>query len=359
MSLVQDNSDFEDWLRTQCEVVEPDLKKKHKRMVESPFLFLRATYFRWAKKIEELLPELADAPDVLSVGDSHLENFGTWRDAEGRLVWGINDFDDAAVMPYPMDLVRLCTSARLAPGLMIEGSKAAIAILKGYAGGLQTPAPTVLDGNASWLGPFVAPSEVRREQFKKDIAVKAEFQPPAEVKKGFAKAFPAGADIIGYATRSKGGGSLGRPRFIAVAKWRGGRIAREAKALVPSGWIWAQKKHGGHVRFLDLARGVYRAPDPFLDLHAHFIFRRIAADSRKLDFGGEIPERLEAIFLEAMGHDLGSVHAADQRSSRICNHLTALPADWLDEAATKAKGLVEKDFAKWVAAHPKLAHRAE
>ena len=29
-----------------------------------------------------------DAPQVLSVGDLHLENFGTWRDADGRLVWG-------------------------------------------------------------------------------------------------------------------------------------------------------------------------------------------------------------------------------------------------------------------------------
>ena len=24
-----------------------------------------------------------------------MENFGTWRDAEGRLIWGINDFDEA------------------------------------------------------------------------------------------------------------------------------------------------------------------------------------------------------------------------------------------------------------------------
>ena len=31
----------------------------------------------------------------LSVGDLHVENFGTWRDSEGRLIWGINDFDEA------------------------------------------------------------------------------------------------------------------------------------------------------------------------------------------------------------------------------------------------------------------------
>ena len=56
-----------------------------------------------------------DAPRVLSVGDLHLENFGTWRDADGRLAWGVNDFDEAAVMPYVLDLVRLATSIQLAP----------------------------------------------------------------------------------------------------------------------------------------------------------------------------------------------------------------------------------------------------
>jgi len=32
---------------------------------------------------------------VLAVGDLHVENFGTWRDAEGRLIWGVNDFDES------------------------------------------------------------------------------------------------------------------------------------------------------------------------------------------------------------------------------------------------------------------------
>jgi uncharacterized protein (DUF2252 family) len=115
MPFLDDNRDFEAWLATQCEVVKADLKKKHRRMAESPFLFLRATYFRWAKKIGRILPELAGAPEVLAVGDAHLENFGTWRDAEGRFIWGINDFDDAAT--YPSDLVRLCTSAKLSPDI--------------------------------------------------------------------------------------------------------------------------------------------------------------------------------------------------------------------------------------------------
>ena len=36
------------------------------------------------------------------------------RDAEGRLVWGVNDVDEAFELPYTQDLVRLATSAILA-----------------------------------------------------------------------------------------------------------------------------------------------------------------------------------------------------------------------------------------------------
>jgi hypothetical protein len=321
-------------------------------MAQSPFLFLRATYFRWAKKIEGLLPELATAPHVLAAGDSHLENFGTWRDAEGRLVWGINDFDDAAVMPYPFDLVRLCTSAMLSPDLN-QSDETGTAILLGYARGLAQPHAIILDEHASWLRPFVIPSPFSREKFKKEIKVDPAIKPPARVLEGFAESFPDGAEIIGYATRTKGGGSLGRPRFVAMAKWQGGHIVREAKALVPSGWDWAHKNEGAP-QFLKLAQGMYRSPDPFLRLHKDFIIRRIAADSRKLDFGGEIPERLQSTFLEVMGQDLGSIHAASKKRAEIVRHLKSLPSGWLQDAANKAGDFIQKDFNKWREEHPKL-----
>ena len=297
-------------------------------------------------------PDLAEAPQVLAVGDAHLENFGTWRDAEGRLVWGINDFDDAAVMPYVFDLVRLCTSAKLSPDLK-DTDKAAAAILTGYAWGLEHPRAIILDQHASWLRPFVTPSPDKREEFKKEIMVDPACQPPDHVKVGFKESLPDGAEIEGYASRTKGGGSLGRPRYVTIAKWQGGIVVREAKALVPSGWDWAHQNEGPR-QFLKLARGKYRSPDPFLHLHKNFIFRRIAADSRKLDFGGEIPERLQAIFLEAMGRDIGSIHATSKKAAEIIQHLKTLSSSWLQEAAKKAKGFVQKDFAAWQQAHPKL-----
>ena len=352
MTFLEDNDDYETWLAKQCDVVKRDLKKKHKRMAENPFRFLRATYFRWARKIEELLPTLANAPQVLAVGDAHLENFGTWRDAEGRLVWGINDFDDAALMPYVFDLVRLCTSAKLSPDVA-QPDDAAAAILAGYVRGLETPHPVIVDEYAPWLYPFVTPSPSKREEFKQEIKADPECQPPAQAVEGFSKSFPPGVTIDGYATMSKGGGSLGRPRFVAIGEWRGEHIILEAKALVPSGWDWAHK-HEGAPQFLELAQGAYRSPDPFLSVHNGFVFRRIAADTGKIDFHALIPERLQSMLLEAMGQDLGSIHAASGVSSQIADHLKTLPADWLQDAANKAKSFVQNDFAEWQKANPKL-----
>ena len=113
MSILEDTEAYESWLRTQCKVVEDDLAHKHEKMRKNPFVFLRATYYRWARRIEKICPELVDAPSALCVGDIHLENFGTWRDDDGRWVWGVNDFDEAAVMPYAFDLVRLTASVEL------------------------------------------------------------------------------------------------------------------------------------------------------------------------------------------------------------------------------------------------------
>src|SRR5262245_53081648 len=143
-TLIEDVLQYERWLRTQCEVVDAALDAKHVRMRESAFAFLRATYFRWVRNIDEICPGFADAPKVLCVGDIHLENFGTWRDGEGRHVWGVNDFDEAAVMPYPYDLIRLVESARLSPKIALQPREAAAAVLDGYASGLSDPGPVLL-----------------------------------------------------------------------------------------------------------------------------------------------------------------------------------------------------------------------
>src|SRR6202140_3358031 len=114
MNIVKETHRFEEGLGRHTTLVKPDLRLKHQRMAEAVFPFLRATFYLWMQIWPEVCPDLAKAPGVLGVGDLHVENFGTWRDVEGRLIWGVNDFDEAAVLPYTNDLVRLAASALLA-----------------------------------------------------------------------------------------------------------------------------------------------------------------------------------------------------------------------------------------------------
>ena len=100
---------------------------------------------------EARLTDVAVSGDrVAAVGDLHVENFGTWRDREGRLVWGVNDFDDSETLPYAFDLARLATSATLAieaGGVALSARKAHDAILEGYREALaEGPRSFVLAG---------------------------------------------------------------------------------------------------------------------------------------------------------------------------------------------------------------------
>src|SRR6266705_2672130 len=114
MNVVRATKAYEAWVGRQIPLVAADLTRKHKAMAAAAFPFLRATFYRWVELWAATCLALAETPEVLAVGDLHVENFGTWRDAEGRLIWGVNDFDEAAPMPYALGLVRLAASALLA-----------------------------------------------------------------------------------------------------------------------------------------------------------------------------------------------------------------------------------------------------
>src|ERR1700683_1987858 len=114
MNIRKATEKYEKWLGRHLRIVKADLLFKHEQMATAPFPFLRATYYRWAQIWAETCGEAVRAPRVLSVGDLHVDNFGTWRDIEGRLIWGVNDFDEAHPMSYANDLVRLAVSAHLA-----------------------------------------------------------------------------------------------------------------------------------------------------------------------------------------------------------------------------------------------------
>src|SRR6266446_2847943 len=140
MRIFKATARYEAWLSRHIKLIKADLDFKHEQMRSAAFPFLRATFYQWAQTWAEISGDAARAPKVLAVGDLHVENFGTWRDIEGRLIWGVNDFDEAWPMAYTIDLVRLAVSAHLAVEaghLPLKREDICSAIIEGYTEAIQ------------------------------------------------------------------------------------------------------------------------------------------------------------------------------------------------------------------------------
>src|SRR5262249_41822114 len=233
---------YETWLARTVPVLRADFHRKHRLMARDAFSFLRATFYRWSQLWPEECPELMGAPAVLAVGDLHIENFGTWRDAEGRLIWGINDFDETAQLPYTQDLVRLGTSALLAieeSRLQLSARRACAAILEGYAEAMSKGGGcVVLAERYRWLRDLaVARLKDQRPSGQRLRSLRpAQGRAPAPVRQLLQSSLPAGARDVRLVHRQAGLGSLGRLRLVALAHWHEAMVAREAKPLAPSAW---------------------------------------------------------------------------------------------------------------------------
>ena len=229
---------FESWLGRRIPLIQADLALKHKLMAQDAFIFLRATFYRWAQVWPDVCSELARAPRVLAVGDLHVENFGTWRDAEGRLVWGVNDFDETYPMAYTNDLVRLAVSANLAISskhLKITSERSCKAIAKGYLAGLRSGGrPFVLGEHNRWVRD-AATGELRDPAhfWAKMVSFPIVREAPGSARKALESLLPAKNLEYKLLHRISGVGSLGSERFVAIAEWKGGRIAPRGQSCGP------------------------------------------------------------------------------------------------------------------------------
>ena len=353
-SIVRATRDYEAWLASQVRVVRPGLQAKHKLMAEDGFSFLRATFYRWAQLFPALFPKLARAPKVLGVGDLHVENYGTWRDAEGRLVWGINDFDEACPLPYTNDLVRLATSAWLAieaDDLALGRGAACRVISEGYAAGLEDGGrAVVLSEHNRWLRDAVTSRLRDPTQFWRKLAARPVVRDvPTEVRLLLEAALPETRLELRMVYRQPGLGSLGRPRFTALAEWRGGKVAREAKALVPSAWLWAASTAGNRQIYYDeCVRRAVRAHDPFLQTQGAWILRRLSAYCSRIELR-QIPRWSdEQRLLWTMGLELANVHLGTRgASARIRADLRSHKLKWLRQSAEAMAEATVADWKEW------------
>jgi hypothetical protein len=343
---------YEQWLREQLrgDIIEQDIKTKHLKMSEAPFPFLRATYWRWAETILDVCPKLANAPQVLAVGDLHLENFGTWRDTEGRLIWGVNDFDEAALMPYPLDLVRLGVSAFLACEGVATHDELCDALLDGYRRGLADPHPIVLERDYAWLRNLVIVPEPDRAHFwdkMRRLAVKSP-PPPRRFVKVLSESMPAARLKLVFHPRTAGAGSLGRPRWVGIGDYNGAPAIREAKAVVPSAWVRGNSKAGQAHRCFEIATGRYRSPDPWYRLTDNIVVRRLSPNNRKIEAVEHPAELARKKMLRAMGRDVAAIHlgSADRRKAILAD-LDGRKRKWLVNAVEAAADFVRRDYRDW------------
>ena len=360
LNIVKATRQFESWLGARTRLDKKDLRLKHERMKAELFPFFRATYSRWAQLWPEICSDLAKAPQVLAVGDLHVENFGTWRDIEGRLIWGVNDFDEAWPMAYTVDLVRLAVSAHLAVdagGLPLKREEICDTILDGYRESLADKGLAfVLEEEHSWLRK-IAESELRDPVHfweKMNALPTLKTAVPISAVDAIEHLMPAPGIKYRIAHRVAGLGSLGHARYVAIADWHGGKIAREAKALAPSSTCWAESLNAtkdpgpAEILYQTIINRAVRCPDPFVQLRGRWIVRRLGPHCSRIELTSLRGAGIELRLLHAMGWETANIHLGTPSARKpVMRHLHKQKPNWLHAAAAAMLEKVRDDWNVW------------
>jgi uncharacterized protein (DUF2252 family) len=355
MDIQQATNSYEAWMRGCINVVESELTWKHAQMRTDPFMFFRGSYYRWAQLWPEICKDLRNAPKLLGVGDLHVGSYGTWRDSEGRLCWGIDDFDDAYPLPYTSDLVRLAASLKIITNLRdpaIAYRAGCDAILEGYETSLKDGGcPFVLaehEKNLERLGiESIKPPQHFWKNLLREPAVSRRQIPP-DARKALDKTMPPKVEYK-VVRRKAGMGSLGQPRFVAIATYDGGYVAREAKATVPSASAWKDGKRGHGERYYEKAIALaVRSHDPYQRIFGDWLIRRLSPDSNPIEFDEVAEEHDEYTLLHAMGKEAANVHLGTRKQiKRVLKDLHRRDKNWLRHAGKVMAKVTEREWKEY------------
>ncbi|HEX6516701.1 MAG TPA: DUF2252 domain-containing protein [Nocardioidaceae bacterium] len=88
---------------------------KYRKMAADPFAFYRGAACLFYADVTRMRDTWADERTSRTWihGDLHAENFGTYMNADGRLVFDVNDFDEAYIGHFSWDLRRFAASMAL------------------------------------------------------------------------------------------------------------------------------------------------------------------------------------------------------------------------------------------------------
>lgn len=354
--IAESTKEYERWMSERIKVVPEDLAKKHSDMASDPFKFMRATYYRWAERFPQILPDLANAPKVNSIGDLHIDNFGTWIDKLGRLVWGANDFDEAYHLPYTNDLVRLATSLSLLKtqkGLEIGIKDASEAILEGYKQGLKDGGkPFVLEDHNHRL------LELAKEQMtdpkdyyhklKKQIESNPTNEPPPDLLKALKSVLPDKEIALRFGHRQAGEGSLGRQRDLAIGEYKGDTVAAEAKSLLASANSFVAGKANEQSYSVEIMKESVRQSDPGVKIEGDWIARSMHPRRSKIDLSKLDKAKDQEKLLYSMGYETANIHLGTKNAAElIVKDLESRDPNWLSDAAKSMTKSIEEDHADW------------
>ena len=89
--------------------------KKFRKMAQDPFAFYRGSACLFYADVDRLEDRWVGprSSRVWIQGDLHAENYGTYMDGQGILVFDVNDFDEAYLGHYTWDLQRMAASLAL------------------------------------------------------------------------------------------------------------------------------------------------------------------------------------------------------------------------------------------------------
>jgi hypothetical protein len=352
MNIHKATKSYEQWMRRCTTVVESELRSKHEQMREDLFAFFRGTFYRWAQIWPDVCRDVSRAPKVLASGDLHVGSFGTWRDAEGRLAWGVDDFDESYPLPYTNDLVRLATSVKIvidSETLTIKLKDGCEAILDGYRKTLaEGGCPIVLaeqEANLEHLG--VAALKPPQDFWAKLNSLPAVHRGfPPDANQALKKDLPDPALEYKVVRRRAGMGSLGQQRFVAIARWQGGFIAREAKAMTPSACLWLHGRISQRQSYYEqVIASAVRSRDVFQKIVGKWLLRRLSPESNPIEIDDWPAKRDEEILLHAMGSEVANVHLGSKRRVKsILQDLRRRKSNWLHSAAKDMAKTIERDW---------------
>jgi hypothetical protein len=339
-------------MRRSTRIIESQLSSKHEQMKQDLLAFFRGTYYRWAQLWSEECTDLCSAPKVLAVGDLHVDSFGTWRDSEGRLCWGVDDFDESYPLPYTNDLIRLAASLRIAidsESLSIRFKDGCDAILEGYQRTLKAGGrPMVLAECEQVIGKLGFSCIKRPDKFWKILNSKPSVGDglPKDAKRAVEATLPDPRLDYKVVRREAGLGSLGQERFVAIARWYGNCIAREAKAMLPSAGAWLDGKKGQTQPYYAKAmNSAIRPCDPYQQIVGKWLIRRLSPDSNPIYISDLPTKRDEAALLQAMGAEAANVHLGTLKQIKnIWKDLHRRKAKWLRVSAQSMAKIMKREW---------------